>query len=169
MHISLKHLHTLNTRRRSHQIPQTLGGRNFMMLFLFLLVVLILSQTTKAQIILLNGILFALTVAATNAFSSESLISKGSPWTEVLATLAPLDFQTTLDKDPYGYVASRTQTLVLARNHVTGIFIVGYGCNVLFALFLRATKDDIAIGSRCGAHAMLATHDARSLAVVGRN
>jgi hypothetical protein len=104
----------------------------------FLLVLFILAKTTKAQLILLNSILFSLSVAATNTFGGQSLVSKGSPGTEILATLAPLYFQPALHKDPNSNVACSTQTFVLARNNVTGIVnILGF---LVFTLLLGTTK-----------------------------
>ena len=83
------------------------------MVFLF-----VLTETTKAQLILLNRILFSLPVAAANAFGGQALVSESSPGTEILATFAPLYFQSIGYNHPDSGVTGSTQALVLTRDDV---------------------------------------------------
>lgn len=65
---------------------------------------------------LLQGILLALAFPATKAFRGKTLVTKSSPRTEVLAALAPLDFESTRDDNPNVDVAQSAETLVLRWN-----------------------------------------------------
>ena len=72
----------------------------------------------------LQGILFALTFTAAQAFGGESLVTKGCPSTKVLAALAPFDFKTTRYYNPNINVAQRTESLVLRRNNGVAVALV---------------------------------------------
>ena len=113
---------------------------------------------------LLHGVLFLLAVATTHAFRGRALGPKGRPRTKVLASLAPLDFESLqFQGHPVGDIASRAHALVLTRDNVgrtpgstagstSGVFALLFG----IGLFVGADK-----GCR---HAKLSTHDAALLA-----
>ena len=62
---------------------------------------------------LLKSVLFALALTASKALGGKPLITERCPGTEILATLAPLDFEPTLADYPYVHVAQSAQALVL--------------------------------------------------------
>ena len=100
----------------------------------------------------LRRVLFPLTVSTPDTLGGQALFTKGRPGFEIFATLAPLDFEAVLGHhDPNGHVAGRAHTLVLARNNVNIIVVVG-------------RLGFVAPLGGFGTETELATHDAMALA-----
>ena len=78
-------------------------------------------------LVLLKRILFTLSLTASQALGGQSLVTKGRPRSEVLAALAPLDFQTSLTNDPYVHIAGCTEALVLRWNNRKTILLIHSG------------------------------------------
>lgn len=114
--------------------------------------------------IFLHGVLFLLAVTTAHTLGGRSLGPKSCPRTKVLASLAPLDFESIdFEGDPHGDIASRANTLVLTRNDVGGTTR-----SVRHGTFL-ATRSRLATGLLVGADkggrdAELSTHDTTLLA-----
>jgi hypothetical protein len=147
--------------RRFQQILQTLRC-HLVAAFLFI------RAIHLGRLLLLQEILFLLTVPAPNTLGCQTLFTKGRPRSKVLAALAPLDFQAFLAHDhdyPNGNITSGTDTLVLTGDNVhTGIVTVAFvgssGC--LFTIGRPASET----GGR--ANTEFATHDAVLVAFRGR-
>ena len=120
-----------NTRARClsggiHQVAQSVGSDHgqaammrMMVAFHFFARLFLFDALSTLASILLHGVLFLLTVTTAHTFRGGTLGSKGSPWTKVLATLAPLDFETIhLQGYPNGNIACCADTLILTRDNM---------------------------------------------------
>jgi hypothetical protein len=80
----------------------------------------------RNNLALLSGVLVSLPLSTTSTLGRCTLVTKGCPRTKVLASLAPLDFNTGttssavfgFSKQPNCYVAHCTNTLVLTGNNM---------------------------------------------------
>jgi hypothetical protein len=121
-------------------------------------------ESTGSNLILLQGVLFSLTFATTDTLGSRALVSKGRPRTEVLAALAPFDFESIVHNDPNSNITCGTEALVLSGDNVSAVWIFLHvpdgGGIVLFTTAAHQT------GSR--ANSQLATHDTVLLAICSR-
>ena len=104
----------------------------------------------------IGGVAAVLTGPALGTFGAQALVAKGGPRTKVLATLAPLDFETTVlfvcssHHLPDFDITSRADTFVLTRNEVQ--------MHVVELLCLVGTARDGSVDP------YFAAHDAVSLA-----
>jgi hypothetical protein len=117
--------------------------------------------TTTISLLLLPQILLLLAVPTTHTLGCQTLFAKGSPWSKVLAALAPLDFQFFLahgDNDPDCNIAGRADSLILTRDNVHGVKVVAVVHSRRSAVGLtRNTRGG-------GAKAEFSAHDAVLLA-----
>lgn len=118
---------------------------------------------------LLESILFSLSLSTSQTFGGQSLVTKGCPWSEVLTTLAPLDFQTCLTNDPHINITECAQALVLSRNDSKAALFLHRRCVLLIprrrGVFLVSVAAVAAATIRLGtvtAWTSLTTHDTAS-------
>ena len=73
---------------------------------------------------LLRSVLFSLTVTATHALGAMSLVTKCSPWTKILAPLAPFDLHSRTDHHPNINITKSAKAFVLGWDDCESIILI---------------------------------------------